>query len=260
MSEAPASTGVALPNRPRPLVTMDLEALMAGLDERYAADVAQVDKHVEAHSRFVAQFGDKGLPDADAAGKAADWVKKQLLPLDKSLDGQRTFEKEGPLESGRMIDRWFSGPRNKLDVIVRSARALLTRFAEEQESKKRETLRLQAQREQEEAERQARLAERTGNDTLMGQAVAGEQRAEDLKAKAEAPIVKTEPVRGSFGGTVSMRTTWSYEIEDIGKVPTIYLLVNERLVKAAITSAPKKDGVPQITIPGLKIVAIRSAV
>ena len=94
----------------------------------------------------------------------------------------------------------------------------------------------------------------------MNDALAAEQRAEDLKAAATtAPSADLSRTRGDFGSVTSLRTTWGFEVDDLTKVPATYLLLNEQMVRAAIRTAPKKDGVPQINIPGIRVVAEQKA-
>lgn len=241
-----------------PLVAIDLDKLRDGLAERYAAMIARVAEHNAAFGRFQANHA-AGLGSDEVAGKIGDWAK-QLGGLSSEIDGKRKAEKEAPLAAGKAIDAFFAAQIDQLDAIKRSVMAALTKFAQEKERKRREELAAQAKREAEEAARLAAQAEVRQDESIMNDALAAEQRAEDLKAAATtAPSADLSRTRGDFGSVTSLRTTWGFEVDDLTKVPATYLLLNEQMVRAAIRTAPKKDGVPQINIPGIRVVAEQKA-
>ena len=67
-----------------------------------------------------------------------------------------------------------------------------------------------------------------------------------------------EPIRGHYGvGTAVMKDHWTYEVEDITKVPVEYLTVDDRLVKAVLADRHPKTRVPKRKIPGIRWVRNR---
>jgi hypothetical protein len=247
-----------------PLAGIDVDALKLSLIERYARIDIRVERHEEAFTRFSAQYAGPGLDEAGAK-RAADWVRLQLMKLANTsksgeIDVFHKNEKAPILAAGKLIDAHFNDRAERVLRIINAVRALQARYIEEQERQKREALRAAAEAEAAKAAKLAEVAEVRQDDAMMDQAVATEQRAEDLASAAAAPIVKVDPVRGEFGGGVSMRTTWDIEVLDIKLLPVEHLLANMTTLRAAVRSAPKRGGVPQISIPGTKLVANRKAV
>ncbi len=242
-----------------PLIVIDLDKLHTGLSERYANHLNLVGQHIAAQARF-AEATATGVADDDAAARYADWAK-QLSSLSQRIDAARTAEKDAPLAAGRAVDAFFKGMTDQLADIRAGALKVLTRHAEDKERRRREEMAAEAQRKADEAVRLAAQAEVNNSPALLNRAVAAEQESENLLAAAQAtPAAALSRTRGDLGGVSSLRTTYTFEVEDISKVPPSYLLVNEQMVRAAIRTAPKKAGVPQITIPGIRVVAERKAV
>jgi hypothetical protein len=245
-----------------PLVSIQTETLALQLGARYGDLNAQVAKHEAAYERFKAKWATAVMSE-EAAGRAADWVRLQLLPLggDKgTAETSRAYEKGDILKAQRTVDGFFSALRQRVAVITQGVRAAQLAYANEQERLERERLAAAAKAQREEAARLAAQAEVQRDADKMAEAVAAEDRGEALQAKAEAEVVKAAPIRGSYGGTSSVRTTWTFKVDDIGKVPLHYLQVNEAMVTAAIKSAKKIDNKPDISIPGISLVAQRSVV
>lgn len=240
---------------PLPLVQIDLSALTDGLADRYAQQQARCDAHGAAYTRFLAAYGAQGLPDAEAAGRAGDWVKHQLNPLLKDIKAGHEHEKAAPLAAGRAIDAFFGRSGDEVGAVKRGVEEALDRWRRDQAARERAALQAKAEAERAEAQRLAMLAEVQQDAGAMHSATAAEERAEELAAAASAPVVQISRARGDFGAVVGTRTTWDFEIEDITKVPAEYLLVNEQMVRAAIRGAAKRDGVPQVKIPGIRVVA-----
>lgn len=244
---------------PAPLAVIDLDKLRAGLTDRYMGLAGKVEAHEAAQERF-SKANPKGIDDEDTAGRIADWIK-QITGLSSTLDDTRKAEKASVLEAGRTIDGFFGSMGERLAQIKAGGLKALTDYSVLKAERRRAELAAEAKRQAAEAERLAAQAEVQQSVTLEAEAVAAEQRSVDLQAAAaSAPVAELSRTRGDFGSTSSVRTTWTYEIDDISKVPTQYLMLNEPMVRAAIKTALKLKGVPQITIPGLRIVSEQKAV
>lgn len=244
---------------PQPLVSIDMQELIDQLALRYADFQARFDAQIKAGLRFVEKFGATGLPNAETAGTAGDWVKGQLNPLIASLAAAHKMEKASTLDASRLIDGFFKEPIERIEAIKQTALAAQTRFETDRRARERAAMLAQAEADRAEAQRLATLAHVQRDSAAMEQAVEAEQRAEDLTTRAAAPLIPMARTRGDFGSTTSLRTTWDFEVEDITKVPPAMLLVNEQMVRAAIRSAPKRDGIPQVSIPGLRVVSTSKA-
>jgi len=98
------------------------------------------------------------------------------------------------------------------------------------------------------------------------QRIADEKRRkrEELEAAHKGPehipgpepkIEEPEPLASR--DTTKTRKSWEVEITDIWQVPNEYLVFNEPAIRAnlrkAVSAAGKKDGEPDIEIPGVKI-------
>jgi hypothetical protein len=64
----------------------------------------------------------------------------------------------------------------------------------------------------------------------------------------------------SDGTIAALRSTWSYEVEDIGWVPLEYLQVNHAAVLAAMKQRDPETGEPLTTITGIRWVETRTLV
>jgi hypothetical protein len=79
--------------------------------------------------------------------------------------------------------------------------------------------------------------------------------AKVAKAKAAAPTArKVDLARttGVYGAVASLVTTFTYEVEDLSKVPADYLTVDDRKVKAVMADRDPQTKRPRKTIPGIR--------
>jgi hypothetical protein len=249
-----------LRNVEAPIVEIDTEAIDGKLTARYADMIGVVDKHWDAAPDRAAKYATT-LPTDEEAGLLTELKDNQIGKLIKELETDHEFEKADALAAGRIVDRFFKDRIRELETIQAGVRSILKRYLDERDRKERARLAALAEVERKKAEALAEQAEERNRHALMTDAVAAEQRAEDLQAAATQAKSTVGPVRGMFGGRASLRTTYSFELEDITKVPAHYLLLNEQRVRADIRTAPKnKEGVPQLAISGIRIVADRSVV
>ena len=176
--------------------------------------------------------------DTDQQYEKGSQVLNYLKTQATSLDKLRKHFKQPILESGRRIDTFFkelTAPAKEAIEIVNDKMGVWWRIKDEERKK---------------AEEQARIAERDRMKAQMEreriqkdmEAQGVEVEEEDLPPVPEAVIVP-EVIQAS---STSIRKTWSYTIQDGGKIPRIYLEPSNKLIMQSI-----HDGVREI--PGLEI-------
>ena len=176
--------------------------------------------------------------DTDQQYEKGSQVLNYLKTQATSLDKLRKHFKQPILESGRRIDTFFkelTAPAKEAIEIVNDKMGVWWRIKDEERKK---------------AEEQARIAERDRMKAQMEreriqkdmEAEGVEVEEEDLPPVPEAVIVP-EVIQAS---STSIRKTWSYTIQDGGKIPRIYLEPSNKLIMQSI-----HDGVREI--PGLEI-------
>ena len=70
--------------------------------------------------------------------------------------------------------------------------------------------------------------------------------AQLAESQATATALELTRTRGVGGALTALKTVWTYEVEDITKVPTHLLQVNDAAVRAAIKQGARE-------VPGLRI-------
>ena len=155
-----------------------------------------------------------------------------------SLDKLRKHFKAPILESGKRIDAFFkelTAPAKEAIEIVNDKMGVWYRIKEEERRKAEELARI-AERDRMKAEMER---ERIKADM---EAEGVEVEEEDLPPVLEAVIVPEAPIASA----TSVRKTWSYTIQDGGKIPRVYLEPSHKLIMQSI-----HDGVREI--PGVEI-------
>ena len=239
---------------PQPFITIDNEALRQNLGDRYADRLARVRELEKGALAISSKWGGEGFPDDEVAARAADWVSKQVKPALDQIDAARVREKADVLAAQRTIDGFFKGLADPLDACVKIAADAGRKWLAEKRRRAEVKQREEAEAASLAAEKAAAVAAvNPDSDAALDAAIEAEQKA--LEAATPAPTSTKAHVRSDQGSLMSGRVKWTFRLVDITKVPAHLLLVNDTLANAAIRSAPKKDGVPQIVIPGLEIVA-----
>ena len=176
--------------------------------------------------------------DNDAQYEKGSQVLAYLKTQTTSLDKLRRHFKQPILESGRRIDAFFkelTQPALEAVEIVDGKMSTWWRIKEEKRQKALELARI-AERDRIKAEEErARIQNDMEKEGI-------EVEEEDLPALPPAVVVP-EITQSS---STSIRKTWSYAVQDGGKIPRIYLEPSNKLIMQSI-----HDGVREI--PGLKI-------
>ena len=166
----------------------------------------------------------------DAAIKLTD-MASQAATLIKTLESTRKDYIKEPDRFVRSLNAFVKTYRDSLEDLVKMAKSKIANFQFEQELQRRKA-------EKKAQEQQAQLQAKID--------------AEAADAGVEAPQMpamvlpkKQEPIRSS-AGSASLQTVWDWELDDFSKIPSHYLMVDDKKVKAAI-----KAGIREI--PGIVI-------
>jgi hypothetical protein len=143
---------------------------------------------------------------------------------------------------------------DRLDFVERMAKTAVTKYDDEQERIRREA-EAKAQAEAEEAARKER-------ERLLKQAekLKTPELKEERMAQAEAvvaPVVTIESAVRKQEGE-SYATVYDFEVRDIAQVPREWLVVNEKALKAFITSTKGAMPIPGIDIKPRRVLRVRA--
>lgn len=194
------------------------------------------------------------IEDEETAGRVADFIK-QIQAAIKNANAKRVDTKEPFLEGGRLVDGFFKGITDPLGVDKKAVEKPLTVYQQKKAAEEQRRRDEEALRARDEAERQAREAAEAAaaletEDQLDG-AVAAEdaaKQAEEAARKAQreaaAKAADMSRNRGDHGGVASLRTYWTFEVEDIHEVDleTIRAHLPISAVEQAIRSYVKAGG------------------
>lgn len=247
------------------------DSLRWALAERLRAENDDLIKRIAVFQDSLGRTPEK-LEDEETAKKAADFVG-MIAAGEKRVEDRFVTAKAPFLEFGRAVDAYFNSLRRSLAEIKTPLLSRIGRYQDALREAERKRLaaiaeaqRQEAQRKREEAERQRQEAEAAARAGDMAEAIrkADEAAAVEATAKAADDQVRVAEqqavvlpssvatVRGSFGGTVSSRTGWDFEVTDISKLPGEYLLPNESLIRAKMNAFKKAkqlvDGVENTTL------------
>lgn len=174
--------------------------------------------------------GNVVIKDSDSNALAVT-IAGQIKKTSKKIEDARKAY-VGPFNAHvKDVNALAAEIRSPLERAEKDLKRKLNAFAAQQELERRKAEEAARKRAQEEQERLNREAEAAG---------------------VEAPVVpevvepeETTSVR-TAEGTAYMQSRWTFELEELAKVPAEYLMLDEKKVRAAI-----KAGVREI--PGLKI-------
>ncbi len=194
------------------------------------------------------------LPNSETVGNAAQLVK-MLRTARKRLESERKLISD-PINAGlKQLKARFDAVIDPMEKAEKWLNAKITAFQVE-EKRLAGVAAERARKEQEEALLAEAVKLEESDDAEAADEVM--EYAED----APAPIVAEEKIiRGDYGAATSLRMDWVHEVEDLSKVPMEYVMLNDRVIRAAIKAAEKgQDGKPMLEIPGLKIIKIQTSV
>lgn len=198
---------------------------------------------------------DGPIASDDANSKAAEFIKA-VIGLTKQTEDAREREKKPFLDAGRDVDAFFKGLSTPLTMAKTSVQKHMTAFMDAKVKAERaaqaeaeRVAREEAARKLAEAEAQQGTAK---GDAALDDAVRLEGYADDaakIVAMRPAEIAKTTTATGV---TATLKTEWTFEIEDGKRIPleTLRPYLSQEVIAKAIASAVKM-GVRDI--PGVRI-------
>ena len=204
--------------------SLNPDAIEWWLSYQYAEHEAAINALLERFVKFT-DVTAHGINDDFTAGHAADFAR-DLKASANALDEKRTQIKKPVLHAQRLIDGFARKLSDRVASAVREVEARVTAYLKVKEAEARAKL---------EAEEAARAA------------VADDIALATLDQETAATALELTRTRGVGGALTALKTVWTYEVEDITKVPTHLLQVNDAAVRAAIRSGMRD-------IPGLRIV------
>lgn len=229
----------SLSNRPK----LDVESFASLYQDEAKALAAEHD--VDNLVKLADQWGAFKIETAEHAGHAADLIVL-IKKAKKEIDEARKTAKEPVNDLARKIQDTFT---TYLDLLVSAAAKVEKPLGTYQAEQKRRADE-EAKKKREEAEKKAAeakaLAEAATSveEARAAKALAVEARTE--RAEASRIDGRTRTVSGTMATT---RSHLIIRVDDISKVPTDYLVVDESKVRDAINAA-KKSG-SEIEIPGI---------
>lgn len=198
---------------------LNLEPIRTALSE-WDTPIAEMAKQAEAL-----------VVDSEATNLKAVEMAGQVKRLDKKLELAR---------------KDYTGPANEyvkaINGTVKPRQALLREIENGLKGKisTHQAAVLLEHRKAEEAARKAQKKLQAKLDADAKKAGVEAVKVDEVVVAAADPVTRTE------SGTATQRKTWEFEVEDPGKVPPEYLMVDEKKVRAAV-----RNGVRNI--PGVKI-------
>lgn len=226
-------------------ITAFLDDALTGLITRRTELIAALNASAKAHPT---------INDDEILGMAAENVG-MANKLARTSNQRHKEQKEPFLEGGRTVDSWFKRFLAPLEAAVRPVQVAMNDYGDRKLARERAVL----QRQREDADRQAKLAaEKAAVATTDAAREDAWERAADATTAAEkatkrASVRPAEMTRtyGSYGAVASVRSSWSWIVEDVALVPRDYLCIDEAKIKAAAKERDPVTGRPLATIPGI---------
>jgi hypothetical protein len=217
---------------------LDPAALAAWLEHEYAAHDARVDTLTASYERFLPATA-AGIGDEAMAGRATDLARMMGAAVTET-DATRKRIKDPVLHAQRLIDGTAKKITDRLASMRGTVEQRITGFLIAKEAEARRVAEAEAARLELEA---AELA-RAGTEDTAAEAAAEE--AFHATRHALASAAELSRTHTQNGGVTSLRANWRFEVIDIEQVPQHWLMLNDKLVSAAIRTGTR-------SIPGLRI-------
>ena len=196
-------------------------------------DQALLDSTRESFNRIIDQTKNFVIADDSGLDRATDMVKSLKLG-NKELEKRRKELVDPYNETVREINNAFKGLQKMAEGAVQTLGGQMTHYHGQVEARLRKEEEDRRRREAEELKEQA--ADRIIAAVADGEDVKDEMQAIDERLdELSGPITKA-PKSVSYGskGSSSTRKVWTFDLEDITKVPARYLQLNETAVRSAL--------------------------
>lgn len=185
------------------------------------------------HQELVTQaegYGNTAITNAEEYDSAIN-MHTIAKATHKGLEGARKSLSQPHYDKQQRINAIFNQMKSPVQAAIdRLGKAMLAYEAAEEKRVRQE------EREREEQEREEREAE----EALIEEKAAG--LPPSGPPVAETPLPPAAPVRaapakttrGTYGGKVTTRTTMEFEIIDVEKLPRVWMVPNEKMIRQAI--------------------------
>jgi len=191
-----------------------------------------------AAAEVVDQGKDLEVKD-EASSQEAVRLIARTQTLIKELEGERTILTKPLLDFKKGVDNNFKVYSTHLETLRSRLRGRLTTY-------------------QARVEHEARLAQKAAEDEAAR--IQAELDAEAKEKGIEAPqvvvpaVVPEKHITRTEEASASLAKTWTYELEDLDKVPREWLCLDDRKVKAAIKGGLRKiDGLRIFEKPSVRV-------
>jgi len=227
---SPANIGHNQAPDPLDLIRNDLKTENAALFER-------ADNLIEAFDRIPPK-----VDDEVTASKVTDQVRL-MKGCAKALDEQRVVAKRPYDEKASAVHGLFKGPIDDLSGKAKTLEGRLNIYTQQKLADERKRLEEEARKAREEAEAAARAARTEGD---LEEAVKAEEVAKAAQDATQTRTADLGRVRGDYGGTASVRTTWAFKIDDARKIdleairPYLDLTAIEKAVRAFVKAGGRE--------------------
>ncbi len=212
----------------------------------------QLDPHAQRAAALTARY--QQFLQATAAGIANDNVDERAVDFAEQIrreiaatDATRVTIKAPVLAAQKAIDGAAKAISDELLPAFAGVKARHSAYLVAKDAEIRRLAAEAAAKAEAEAYLLQQQAEATNDNEAFEQADIAIGQQQTAEAIVFAPVLDLTRMRTANGVTSGLKDDWQYEIEDIAKVPTAYLQLNDAIVKAAIKTGTRH-------IPGLKIV------
>lgn len=219
-------------------------SLSPWIEFNYAEHAAAIAALLERFIKF-SDVTSLGIHDDFTAGHSADFAR-DLKQASAALDETRTKIKKPVLHAQRLIDGEAKKLTDRVTAAVREVEARVTTYLRMKEAEARAAAEAEAARLALEADAAMAEARSTSNGHDIEVANAILEDAAKAEEMANAKALELTRTRGTQGALTALKDNWVFSLDDITKVPTTYLQLNDAVIKAAIRSGVRD-------IPGIRI-------
>lgn len=183
----------------------------------------------------------------DEQTRASDFIK-QIDGCRKNCEAGRKASKEPYMQAGRLVDGFFKGLSDPLDVAKKTVQARVTTFLQAKEAEERRLRRITeqeaadaaaaAQKAADEAEAAAK-DDATLDDAVQAEDAANEAAAiaADAAKEADAKAAELSRTRGEHGSVSSLRTFWVHDEESLSRATLDLEALRDHLPVAGLHQA-----------------------
>jgi len=218
--------------------TLDLASALS--PERLAAWLDyELSGHTTATAVLTARFErfcvltQDGIKDDEMVGHATDFCKV-LKDEATATDATRKRIKEPVLHAQRLIDGGAKVLTDKLTAAASMVTARITAFLQQKEANARLAAAMTAAALAHEAEAKLAEAQQASTIEAADAAVEAMEAAEQAAMVANAKPLELTRTRSAGGSLTGLKDNWTYEVQDLSKVPVHMLMINDAAVKLAI--------------------------